>query len=151
MKRLLPLLLLALAAAGCATGTAQRDAERLALYRAHAGAPVDSIRYFGRLDGWTPLGDDALALWTRPNEAWLVELQGGCPDLPYAYGITVSQQLSRIHARFDRIHVVAPSPTMRIPCFIREIRPLDVKALRAAERERRKAEAAERAQDSGGT
>ncbi|HZH42928.1 MAG TPA: DUF6491 family protein [Lysobacter sp.] len=151
MKRLSLLLLLAFASASCASDPAQRDAERLALYRAHAGAPVDSIRYFGRLDGWTPLGSDALALWTRPGEAWLVSLQGSCPDLPYAHAITVSDSIHRIHARFDRILPLVHSPGARIPCFIREIRPVDVKALRAAERDKRKAQTAARDQVSGGT
>lgn len=151
MKRLSLLLLLSVAASGCASDVAQRDAERLALYRAHAGPPVDSTRYVGRLDGWTPLGSDALALWTRPSEAWLIELQGGCPDLPYAQAISVSSNTGRIHARFDRIQPLGASVSASIPCYIREIRPLDVKAVRAAEREKRKAEAIERAQASGGT
>ena len=46
---------------GCATDAGLREEQRLALYREHAGAPVSSFQYFGRLNGWTPLGDRALA------------------------------------------------------------------------------------------
>lgn len=151
MKRLSLSLLLAVTASGCASDVAERDADRLALYRAHAGAPVESARYVGRLDGWTPLGSEALVLWTRPGEAWLIELQGGCPDLPYAQAVSVSSSTGRIHARFDRIRPLGGSVNSPMPCYIREIRPLDVKAVRAAEREKRKAEATERDQASGGT
>ena len=45
----------------CATDR-MTDNERLALYRAHAAAPVQSFRYLSRIDGWTPLGDEAVAI-----------------------------------------------------------------------------------------
>ena len=51
-----------LALTACATGARLGDAEKLALYRSHAGAPVDNFSYFGRINGWTPLGDSALEL-----------------------------------------------------------------------------------------
>ena len=60
-SRLLVPLLAALALSACATGSAERDAERLALYRAHAGAQVDSIQYTHSYNGWTPLGDGAVS------------------------------------------------------------------------------------------
>lgn len=69
MKRHLCMFAFVLALAGCATNPAPRDAERLALYRAHAAAPVQSFHYFGRLNGWAPLGEGALAVWARPNQA----------------------------------------------------------------------------------
>src|SRR5688500_13475283 len=65
----------------CATDRAQRDADKLALYNAHAGAPVNKFRYFGSINGWTPLGDEAIAVWTRPNEAYLLDLTGPCPEI----------------------------------------------------------------------
>ena len=33
----------------------------------HTGAPVPSMQYFGSLNGWTELGDSALAVWTSPT------------------------------------------------------------------------------------
>jgi len=70
---------LAAALGGCASaGTQLSDEATLGLYRAHAGEPVGSFRYFGRLNGWTPLGDETLVVWTRPKEAYLLELFGSC-------------------------------------------------------------------------
>ncbi|WP_428995293.1 DUF6491 family protein [Lysobacter enzymogenes] len=137
-----PLLAAALSAvvlAGCAsTGPKLDDAQRLALYREHAGAPVDRFQYFGRLDGWTPLGDSALAVWTRPNQAYLLELQGRCQDLDFAQAISVSNQMGSVHRRFDKV-IVLGQQSIKIPCFIDRILPLDVKALKQAQKEMRSA------------
>ncbi|MDI9240699.1 DUF6491 family protein [Lysobacter sp. LF1] len=127
---------------GCASDRLT-DADRLALYRAHAGAPVPSFQYFGQLDGWTPLGNTALAVWTRPSQVYLLELQATCTDLDFANAISVTNQFGRVYSRFDKVLVLG-SAVRHVPCWIREIRPIDVKALRAAEQEKRQAQMAER-------
>lgn len=137
-------LLATFALAACASDARLTDADRLALYRAHAGPPVDNFQYFGRLDGWTPLGNTALAVWTRPSEVYLLELQATCTDLDFANAISVTNQFGRVYARFDKV-IVLGSAVQHVPCWIREIRPVDVKALRAAEQEKREAQTAERA------
>lgn len=140
MRRLtrlvLPLLPAVVALSACATGAAQRDAERLALYRSHAGDPVDSIRFFDSSNGWTPLGDGAFALWTAPSKAWLVQLYPPCNELDYADRIAFRDPMGRLSAKFDRV-MVANHGLMPISCTIEEIRPLDVKAIRTAERDMR--------------
>lgn len=141
MKRVLYALSAALALiamSACATDPKQRDADRLALYRAHAGAPVQAFQYYGRLDGWTPLGDSALAVWTRPSQAYLLELQGRCPDLDFASAITVSNQAGRVYSRFDKVMVLGHG-ALPFPCHIGQIRPLDVKAIKQAQRDMRSA------------
>ena len=135
MKRLLFAIVL-LALASCTTNPAQRDADQLALYSAHAGEPVSSFRYFGSLNGWTPLGEGAVALWTRPGQAYLVSFKGLCPNLDLATAISVSSQFNTVYKNFDKVTPLNRG-TMSIPCHIREIRPLDVKAIRQAEREMR--------------
>ena len=135
MKRFL-LAMAVVSLAACATGAGLRDAERLALYRAHAGEPVDSFRYFGNLNGWTPLGDHALAVWTRPNQAYLLEFKGGCPSLDFAHAISLSEHFGSVHARVARVLPLGGGG-MPIPCRIDSIHPLDVTAIRNAERERR--------------
>ncbi|MFP7721950.1 DUF6491 family protein [Lysobacter sp. A3-1-A15] len=122
--------------AGCATDAGLRDEQRLALYHQHSGAPVDSFHYSGRISGWTPLGDRALALWTRPSQAWLLELTGRCTDLAFAHAITLTHQSRRVHARFDDVVALGPGTT-HFPCRIQTIRPLDTKALKQAERDMR--------------
>ena len=136
MKRHLSMLALVLALAACVTNPAQRDAESLTLYRAHAAAPVPSFHYFGRLNGWTPLGDSALVVWTRPSEAYLLELAGRCTDLDFASAISLSNQFGRVYARFDKVTVVGRGLSA-FPCHIRQIQPVDVKAVRQAERDKR--------------
>ena len=136
-----PALALALAMlvlAGCATGSIL-NAQKLDLHRSHAGEPVSSFNFFGRVNGWTPLGDSALAVWTRPGEAFLLELTGRCPDLDFAQAISLTSTQNRVHARFDKVIPLSSNPH-RIPCHIAAIRPLDTRALRTAERELRDGE-----------
>lgn len=145
MKRMMLVAAVAvLAVVGCATNRLD-DAERLAIYRAHAGAPVSSFHYFTGLNGWTPLGDAAVAVWARPNDVYLLELNGPCPDLDFAQAISVTSQMGTVSARFDKV-IALDRNAMNIPCQIREIRPVDIKAIRHAEQDRR-----EMAQPSGGT
>jgi hypothetical protein len=125
-------LLLAAATAACAS-TGMSDADKLASYRAHAGAPVRSFQYFGQINGWTSLGDSAVAVWTKPSEAWLLELSGPCPDLEFAPAISVTSQFNRVSAKFDKV-IPRGSGSMTIPCQISEIRSLDVKAIKQAEK-----------------
>jgi hypothetical protein len=136
MKPVFAVLAAALMLSGCATDARLRDADRLALYRQHAGEPVASFRYFTSISGWTPLGDSALAVWTRPNEAYLLTLSGSCTDLQFAMGISLTHQFRTVYARFDRV-VPLGTTSMTIPCPIREIRPLDVAAIKEAQREMR--------------
>ncbi|HEY9540230.1 MAG TPA: DUF6491 family protein [Luteimonas sp.] len=126
-------LLLAVTASACAS-TGMSDADKLATYRAHAGAPVSSFRYFGSINGWTSLGDSAIAVWTRPSEAWLLELTGPCPDIEYAPMIGVTSQSNRVSAKFDKVIAQGGGSTMQFPCRIETIRPLDVKAIKQAEK-----------------
>jgi Family of unknown function (DUF6491) len=140
-------LLVALSGAGCASSGDMRDADRLALYRANAGEPVDSIQYFGNYNGWTPLGGGTMALWTRPSQAWLVEVYEPCSDLDYAHTIGIRSIGGRLSARFDRIHV-SNNGLIPLECTIKEIRPLDVKAIRVAEKDARAKRQVEAASDA---
>mgnify|MGYP007112213923 CR=1 FL=1 len=146
MKTCLMAIAMAAGLAACATGSGLSDADRLQLYRAHAGAPVKDFQYFNSLNGWTELGDSALAVWTRPSEAYLLELSGPCLDLSFSPAIAVTNQFGRVSARFDSVRVVGAGAGPHIPCRIETIRPLDVKALKVAEKELREAKAVERSE-----
>ncbi|MEQ4574883.1 MAG: DUF6491 family protein [Gammaproteobacteria bacterium] len=149
MKGLLSAVVVATLLAGCATGRLGDD-ERLSLYRAHAGAPVKDFQYFGSLNGWTNLGDTALAVWTRPGTAYLLELAGPCNDLDFAPAISITNMMGRVSARFDDVIVLGGPRGIRIPCRIQAIRPLDVKALKTSEKELREAKVEERARPQDG-
>ena len=146
MNKMLAAVMASLLLGGCATAGKLSSGERLELYRAHAGAPVRDFQYFGSLNGWTELGDKALVVWTRPNEAWLLNLDGPCMDLPYAPAISVTNMMGRVSARFDRVIVRGVNRDMApMPCRIATIQPLDVKALRISEKELREAKIEARA------
>ncbi|HET8818278.1 MAG TPA: DUF6491 family protein [Xanthomonadaceae bacterium] len=113
------------------------DAAKLALYRAHIIEEVGSIPFSGSVDRWTGLGDRALAVWTSPGRAWLLELHAPCPYLDTSYRIGFDSHDGRIDAGFDS--VVPLEGGVQIPCRIDNIYRIDVDAVREAER----------AQDSG--
>ena len=85
-------------------------------------------------------------VWTKPSQAYLLELFGPCTDLDYAPAISLSNSMGRVSSRFDSVRVLGGgSSTMRIPCRIETIRPLDLKALKQAQQELREATVVERA------
>lgn len=139
----------ALFSASCASAPAMRDAERLALYRNHAGEPVKGFQYYGRFSNWTALGDSAIALWVGPSRVWLLDLYGPCSDLEFANAISLTSNNGRVSARFDSVRVHNRG-AISIPCRIKEIRPVDAKALRAEEKTlRQRRESGETPQASG--
>lgn len=154
MKKILTLvplsLLLLLGLAACSSsGPRATDAERLAFYEAHAGEPVNSFRMFGRLHGWTSLGTEALTVWTRPNEAFLLNVTP-CQDLPFAHTITISNFANTVSARFDTVTPIGAgvSQNARFPCRITQIRPIDVKALNQTREKLREAHTEARAEET---
>ncbi len=139
MKALIFPLAAALALAACATNRPS-EADRLAVYEAHAGEPVKQIRNHDAM-GWDRIDGEHILLSMRPKETWLLKLSGPCLDWgsgsPF---LKLSSQTGWVMAKFDRV-LVQGSP---VSCRIEEIRPVDVKAVRAAESELR-------AQASAGT
>ena len=131
MKKTL-LVLSLLFATACADQTRMSPAERLDLYRAHAGEPVSSFTYTGILWGWRSLGDGALAVWPRSNQGFLVELTGRCQDLQFAHSIGLTSSMGgRVSAGFDRVIVHRPTnmTPSRVGCTIRTIRPINTQVV----------------------
>ncbi|MET3652244.1 DUF6491 family protein [Dyella japonica] len=105
--------------------TSRMEARQQA-YAAAAGEPVSSFRYFS-LWSWEPLSDSELAIYTRSNEAWLLDLDGKCRNLEFTNHIALTSQASEVSARFDRVITGGADA----PCFIKQIRPVDIKKLNA--------------------
>ena len=113
--------------AGCMTGGPTR-AESLAAYQAHAGEPVRQIRYLNPI-GWDKIDDEHIVVTMRPREQYLMRLSGSCFDFSSSVPtIAISSQAGWVSAKFDRV-TMAGSP---LSCRIEEIRPVDVRAMRAA-------------------
>ena len=139
MKALILPMLAALGLAACATNRIS-DTDRLAIYDAHSGAPVKQIRYYNAM-GWDRIDNQHVLLNMRPSETWLLKVSGPCLDWGSSSPVLrLSSSGAYVMAKFDRI-LTEGSP---VSCRIEEIRPVDVKAVRAAEDARR-------AQASAGT
>lgn len=152
MKGMLIALSMVVVAAGCAhSGVSLTSAERLELYRAHAGPPVASFR-IDRIAGvnrWTPLGDQALAIWNTPNQGYLLELHARCSGLSIASSITISNSMGLVNVRLDSVQPrAANGSAISQPCRISSARPIDGRALNDAKRELREATVVERAADA---
>lgn len=144
MNKLIVVATLAAMLAGCASSGGLGRAERLELYRSHAGEPVDSFRFIGSAPhGWTPLDDSTLVVWTRPKEAWLLELFGPCNDIESVPAISIDNTMGRVSAKFDNVRTLGGIPGVRIPCRIDSIRPLDVRSIKQAEKDLREARSSE--------
>ncbi|WP_430391474.1 DUF6491 family protein [Dyella sp. 20L07] len=113
--------------AGCARVgkdyTSRLEARQQA-YVVAAGTAVNSFHYFS-LWSWEPLSDDQLAVYTRSNEAWLLDLDGNCRNLQFTNHIGLTSSASEVSVKFDRV-LTGPQDA---PCFIKQIRPVDLAKL----------------------
>ncbi|MBD8526485.1 DUF6491 family protein [Pseudomarimonas arenosa] len=120
---------LALAAglSACATTSpGDRMAKRLALFEEVAQAPVKSF-HFWQMHRWEALGRSHVAVWTRLDTAYLIEVDQPCSGLDFTSAIALSSTQNRVHSRFDDVRFEDQR------CRIAEIRPVDVAALKKAE------------------
>jgi hypothetical protein len=83
-----------------------------------------------RFDSWEPLGKEHLLVYTKPNEAYLLKVSGPC-DVRFATGpIGITSTNYTVYAGLDSIAVNSGiGGKWQWP--IREIRPLDVRRMKA--------------------
>lgn len=110
-------------------------AQRQAAYAAAAGAPVNHFRFFTPLWSWEDLGPDQVVIYTRPKEAWLLDVPG-CNELPFANAIGLTSNLNEVSVNFDKVL----TGRNNVPCTIQRIRPVDVGKLKAVQQEQRQIE-----------
>ena len=127
MKALVVSALAALSLSACATYNLT-DGERLALYEAHAGAPVQRINYLSPI-GWVRVDDQHVALDMRPGERWLLTLSGPCLQWNRGNALRLAPTGGVVLAKNDLVEVAGS----QISCRIDEIRPIDLPAFRSAE------------------
>jgi len=121
----------AAAALSACAGMPKRESEQATLdrYMDFAGQPVESFSYLGRFDSWRSLGRDKLVIWTSLNNAYLLTVQQPCQDLEFANRIGLTSTTGTVSRGFDAVRVGRHER-----CTITEIRPVNYKDLRAAER-----------------
>lgn len=118
------LALAALVLAACANPErAERKAERLALFEESAGKPLKSF-HFWNLDRFETLDRTRVVIWTRPNKAYLLNVEEPCVGLEFAHALGVSSTQNRVHNRFDNVFFDDQR------CRIRQIREVDVAFIR---------------------
>ncbi|MFM6987117.1 MAG: DUF6491 family protein [Arenimonas sp.] len=127
-------ILIATAASAATTKTDRqtRMEERREFVTGFAGEAQSSVR-FSRFYDFEPLGTDTLLLYESLNRAYLVKIEDFCPDMPSAFKLGVDNSSSSLHVRLDAIVVRGNR------CRIIEIRPVDVKAMKAAQKAKREA------------
>ncbi len=103
--------------AGCASMKSQLD------YREYTGEPVKSF-YMANFDGWASVSKDELVVWSDINKAYLLKVSGYCPDLQFANTIAVTSTANTVD-KFEKVIVGNDR------CFIQEIRPVDLKQMKA--------------------
>ena len=129
------------AAAGSVSTAAPATAQERALarYQEYASRPVKSFTWLGHFDSWEPLGKDHLLVYTRPNEAYLLKVRGPC-DVRFATGpIGITSTSDTVYTGLDSV-VVNSGPAGRWQCPIDEIRPLDVRGMKADQQSQAKSQ-----------
>ncbi len=130
IKQLMPISFaaIALSLGACATTGGGSDASHLAAYTPYLQPAVKSIRYT-QARNWEKITAQHVLLETRPNEQYLLKLDGPC--LQFSNGspslIVDAHMTGMLSAGTDRIGTM----DSRITCLIREIRPLDYAAMQA--------------------
>ena len=111
--------------AACASGPPRVSSDQtLERYQSYAAEPVDQFT-FTRIDSWESLDDSHIVLRTGPNDAYLLTVYATCRDLRFAHTIGIVSAMGHTLSRFDKVKVG------RDTCPIREIRPLDVRQMKA--------------------
>lgn len=125
----------------CASGPQRVETdETLERYLSYAGEPVGDFT-FTRIDSWESLDDSHIVLRTGPNDAYLLTVYATCRDLRFAHTIGIVSAMGHTLSRFDKVKVG------RDTCPIREIRPLDVRQMKADAEALRQYREAEKAGD----
>jgi hypothetical protein len=66
---------------------------------------VDSFTMLSRPHSWRAVDNDTVIVWATPFKPYLIELAHPSHDLRFAHVIGVTSVGSRVHAKFDSVHV----------------------------------------------
>ncbi len=88
---------------------------------------------FPNLYSWTPLSDQQVAVYSRPDQTWLLDFGGGCQGISFVNSIGLTSSINQSTVGFDKVLTGRnnfPRPSTRI-------RPIDMKGLKAMEQAQR--------------
>jgi hypothetical protein len=122
-----PILVAPMLAACSSPGPRERLARKESMVERYAGDPVKSFRFL-RMDNFEILGPNSILVWTRINQAYLLTVDEPCFGLEFATAVGLSSTMNTVYRRTD--DVVFKDQR----CAIAEIRPVDVKSLKAERR-----------------
>ena len=107
-----------------------RYAERLELARAHAGEPVDKVRFLTEPYKFDVLGNHNLLVWQNSRKAWLVDLKedAGCQRMANSLSIRIDM-LNDIHTMNTSSGYIVSEDAR---CKIVGLREVDLAAMKAA-------------------
>ena len=143
-KRVIGTVLLSALLAACSSVPyAQRMQQRQDAYNAAAGAPVRSFRFLGQMWSWEPLSNAQLVVYTRPNQAYLLDVWA-CPNLTFANAIGLTSSIREVSVNFDKVLTGRPY----VPCPIIKIRPVDLTRLKIEQQSQREVDMQPRANAS---
>ncbi|HVS77028.1 MAG TPA: DUF6491 family protein [Steroidobacteraceae bacterium] len=97
----------------------ERDAAERARFEAYAGKPIDHFTWLTRYEGWEPISNDQLVVWTDINRAYLITVFHPCTDLMFARRIGLTSTANSVYAHFDFVHAEGWR------CMIKTIQPVD--------------------------
>lgn len=98
---------------GCvAVPPSQADLAREANFLKYAGPPIERFTYLGRYDGFSPLGNKAVVVYTTTNDAYLIRVLDPCIQLRFANRIGLTSTTRIVDRRFD--FVIADHERCRI-------------------------------------
>lgn len=139
LRNYLSLAVCALMLSACHNNLRQQTANSIAAYNAAAGSEVSSFTFSRGLYSWQPLGNRAIAVYTQPRKAYLLDLTL-CPDLPYASSIKLSSNINQVMSGIDKIWL----NDAKYACLIQHIRPVDLDKLHATQTAQRKIDSVDR-------
>lgn len=94
-------------------------------YAAYLKSPVDEF-HFWSFDHWQPLGATHVAVWVAVNQAYMLTVEDGCPNLEWASDIGVTSQAPHVVSRrFDYVTFDHQR------CHIAQIQPIDYARMKA--------------------
>ena len=110
-----------------------KDAVRLEAARANAAEPVKTVRFLRPVHSYEIIGGQSVLVWETPTKAWLVDLResAACRPRDLENGFAVGLESSYDTMNTSNGYITGEH---NLRCKITQIREVDVKAMREAER-----------------